>query len=91
MFCTVDIPARSPVQCIRLPRTAVSHERTVYVSRKNRLHIKPIVLIFEDTGYAYVRGDLVEGERVIITRLVSPLEGRLLDFAVQTVEKGEEE
>jgi multidrug efflux system membrane fusion protein len=89
MFCTVDIPARYPVRCVRLPRTAVSHERTVHTVKKNRLQIKPVELVFEDTEYAYIQGNLDEGEMVIITRLVSPTEGRLLDIVPDAALKEE--
>jgi multidrug efflux pump subunit AcrA (membrane-fusion protein) len=89
MFCTVDIPARQPVRCIRLPRTAVTHERTIYVSTGKRLAIKPVTLVYEDPEYAYIQGDLAEGELVIVTRLVNPMEGRLLDFVSEAEGKRE--
>lgn len=79
LFCTVEIPSRRSMKCIRLPLTAVTHERTVYVSNEGRLQTRPVDLVHEDDEYAYIQGDVKAGEIVITTKLVTPLEGSLLE------------
>lgn len=87
MFCTVEIPARHTVNCVRVPRTAVTHEQTVHLAEENRLRTRPVALVHEDADYAYIHGDLEQGELIIVTRLVNPLEGRLLEASLVTAPK----
>jgi multidrug efflux pump subunit AcrA (membrane-fusion protein) len=82
MFCTVEIPSRKPVRCIRAPRSAVTHERTVFIAHEHRLRTRPVELVFEDRDHAYIRGELADGEILVTTKLVNPLEGRLLDVTL---------
>lgn len=82
MFCTVEIPSREPVRCIRAPRSAVTHERTVFTADGNRLKTRPVELVFEDKDHAYIRGELEDGEVLVTTKLVNPLEGRLLEVTL---------
>jgi len=78
MFCTVDIPARKPVTCIKAPRTSVTHERLVFISKDSRLKSIPVKMIHQDADSAYFSGDIEDNDIIITTRLVSPLEGRLI-------------
>lgn len=79
MFCTVDFPSREAVRCIRVPRTALSHEGTVNLARESRLRTIPVELVSENADFAFLRGDLADGDVIVTTKLVDPLEGRLLN------------
>jgi len=75
MFVSVEIPGRTMQEVIELPRSAVSFENTVYVIRDARLYTEPVELIRVQGDNAYVRAALSDGDHIVITRLVNPLEG----------------
>jgi RND family efflux transporter MFP subunit len=82
MFCTVEIPGRTLRDVYRLPRQAVSFENKVYLAGTDRRLKTAAVNVARIQGeYVYVDQGLEPGDRVILTRLVDPLENSLLDFA----------
>lgn len=78
MFCLVEIPGRMLDGVFRVPRHAVSFENTVYVARDDRLQTIPVEVARIEGEDALISAGLAEGERVIVTRLVDPLEHTLL-------------
>jgi hypothetical protein len=78
MFCLVEIPGISMQGVMPLPRWAVSFDETVYVARDNRLKTLPVKIARIQNGTAYVDDGVQEGDQVIVTRLVDPLENALL-------------
>jgi multidrug efflux system membrane fusion protein len=83
MFVSVDIPGRTMEQVVELPRSAVSFENTVYVVRDKRLYTIPVKVIRVQGDHAYLGAGLENDDEVIVTRLINPLEGSL----VEVVEK----
>lgn len=82
MFCEVSIPGKDMQGVYRLPRSAVTFEGTVYVANDSRLKTVPVTLAREQDGFAFVRDGINEGDIVLITRLVNPLENALLDVTM---------
>lgn len=78
MFCRVLIPGSSMQQVVELPRRAVSFENTVYVIRDGRLVTVPVVIARVQDNKSYISKGLKDGEQVVITRLVNPLERSLV-------------
>lgn len=78
MFCSVTIPGRTLSKVLKIPRWAVSLEDMVYCSVNNRLKTFPVTVVRTQGNQAFVKGDLPEGEMVVITRMVNPLENILL-------------
>lgn len=78
MFCRVEIPGRSLSSVFRVPRFAVSFENTVYVADGDRLKTVWVEVVRIEGEDALIGDGLVEGDRVIVTRLVDPLENALL-------------
>lgn len=86
MFVSVEVPGRVMENVAPVPRIAVSFENSVYVVRDNRLYTVEVDVVRVQGDYAYIAQGLNEGDQVITTRLVTPLEGS----KVQIVEgKGE--
>ncbi|MCP4756422.1 MAG: efflux RND transporter periplasmic adaptor subunit [Proteobacteria bacterium] len=79
MFCQVIIPGRTLFDVVRLPRRAVGFDNTVHIVSENRLKTVPVTLGNVDDDYALVTSGLKKGERVIVTRLTSPMENALLE------------
>jgi RND family efflux transporter MFP subunit len=90
MFCSVKIPGRTMRGVFRLPRWAVSFENTVYVSDEDRLKTVPVDVARGQGEEAFVSGGLKDGDIVIVTRLIDPLENSLLEvtFASDQDEEG---
>ena len=81
MFCLVEIPGKVMPAVMALPRWAVSFDNTVYVVRDDRLKTVPVRVARIQGDKAYVAEGLTAGERVIVTRLVDPLENTLLKIS----------
>jgi len=80
MFCRVAIPGKLMHQVVDLPRWAVSFENTVYVIREGRLETVPVKVARVQDNRAYIESGLMEGDMVITTRLVNPLERSLVQI-----------
>jgi multidrug efflux pump subunit AcrA (membrane-fusion protein) len=80
MFCSVEVPGRTLEGVCRVPRWAVSVDRTVYTAVDGRLVTRPVRVIHTHGDYALVDHGLGEGEILIVTRLADPLEGSLLEL-----------
>lgn len=78
MFCRVVIPGGTMQHVVELPRWAVSFEHTVYVIRDDRLETVPVEVVRVQENNAYISRGLEEGDMVITTRLVNPLERSLV-------------
>ncbi len=81
MFCQVEIPGKIMPGVKALPRWAVSFENTVYVVRDNRLKTVGVRVVRIQGEQAFVAEGLEEGEQVIVTRLVDPLENSLVEVS----------
>ncbi len=80
MFCSVEIPGSPMVNVFRLPRWAVSFDNTVYIVKDNRLKTVPVTVVRSQDEQTFISAGLSEGDRVITTRLVDPLENSLLEI-----------
>lgn len=80
MFCTVEIPGNLLADVVKLPRWAVSFQNTVYISDKNRLKTVSVKVARIEGNFAFVAEGIENGDHVIITRLVDPLENTLLEL-----------
>jgi len=80
MFCRVAIPGKPMNRVVELPRRAVSFENTVYVVRDKRLETVPVQVVRVQDNKTYISNGLRQGDMVITTRLVNPLERSLVEL-----------
>lgn len=78
MFCSVEIPGKTLANVYRVPRWAVSFENTVYVAVDDKLKTVPVEIARSQGDEAYISKGLKPGDRVIITRLIDPMENTKL-------------
>nr|MBF0222527.1 biotin/lipoyl-binding protein [Desulfobulbaceae bacterium] len=78
MFCSVTIPGLVLDGVYRLPRWAVSFKETVYLAIGNRLKTSAVEVARIQGEEAFVSKGLKDGDQIITTRLVEPLENSLL-------------
>ena len=88
MFCAVDIPGRAMQNVIRLPRQAVTFENRVYLAdTEQRLKTVTVEVARREGEYVFVARGIAPGDKVIVTRLVDPLENSQLEIADVSKEK----
>lgn len=78
MFCSVEIPGKILEDVYRVPRWAVSFENTVHVAVDDKLKTIPVEIARSQGEEAYISEGLKPGDRVIITRLIDPIENTKL-------------
>ena len=78
MFCSVEIPGKILENVYKVPRWAVSFENTVYVAVDDRLKTIPVEVARSQGDEAYISQGLNPGDRVIITRVIDPMENTKL-------------
>ncbi|ROR03225.1 efflux RND transporter periplasmic adaptor subunit [Desulfosoma caldarium] len=81
MFCAVDIPGRTLQRVVRLPQWAVTYDNKVYLSVNGRLKTVPVRVARLQGKEAFIEEGIGDGDWVIITRLVNPLENMRLEVA----------
>lgn len=89
MYCEITIPGKIMEDVIRLPRWAVSFEETVYeaVGDPLRLAVTPVEVVRIQGEETFVRNGIDEGDLVITTRLVNPIESSRLEIIVPVSEE----
>ena len=80
MFCAVAIPGKPVDNLFRVKRWLVTTDNTLYVAKDNRLETRQVERIYAEGDWLFVRGQIAQGERIITTRLVDPLEHAALDI-----------
>ena len=83
MFCEVRIPGRTLEHVYRVPRKVVNLDQTVYAAKDNRLHTVAVTVVRYEGESALISRGLSDGDQIIITRLVDPLENSLLKITHQ--------
>jgi len=83
MFCTVKIPGREMKGVYALPSHTVSFEDTVYLAAGDHLKTVPVTVVRIEEALTYVADGLSPGDKVIVTRLVNPLDNTLLSVTDQ--------
>lgn len=80
MFCAVEIPGRDLPDAYRVPREAVTYTNTVFTAQGDRLKTRSVQVARVDGDDAFITQGLSDGDRVIVTRLVDPMENSLLEI-----------
>lgn len=78
MFCTVKIPGKLLTDTVKLPSAAVSMENTVHIAENGRLKTVAVTPAMDNGEHVYISDGIDEGDLVIVTKLVNPLENTLL-------------
>ena len=84
MFCSVKIPGKTLEGVVRLPRSAVTFDNTVYLANpENRLKTISVTVARTEGQTVTISEGLNLGDTVITTRLIDPLENALLQVELQ--------
>ena len=80
MYCSVEIPGKPIPNVYRLPRWTVSFDGFTYIAEGDRLSRRAVNAVRTQGEETYVDEGLSPGELVVVTRLVDPLPGILLEY-----------
>ena len=84
MFVKVQIPGTTLSGVYAIPRAAVTFDNKAYLSVSNKLHTVDVRVRRSQGQWTYVDEGIEDGDTVIVTRLVAPLEGiRIKDVKQQ--------
>lgn len=83
-FVEANIQAEELQDVIRLNRDYIRENETVWVMEEEKLQIRDVAILFQDSEYAYITSGLKENDRVVTTNLSTVTDGvrlRLKDDA----------
>lgn len=80
MYCSVEIPGTDIPDVFSLPRWAVSFDGFTYIAEGDRLKRRAVNVVRTQGEETYVDEGLSPGDLVVVTRLVDPLPGVLLEY-----------
>ncbi len=98
-FVAAEIDGVTMEDLVRVPRRALrANDQLLFVDEDDRLRIRAVDVIRADAEYAYLHRDSVQGERITLTALESPINGmrvrtgqdRAGDSAEERLAAGEE-
>ncbi len=78
MFCKVYFQGRSVSEAVKIPRTSLNSDDTVFLARNNQLKTLAITQIMAEGDDVYVSGEFEPDDRVITTPLTNPIENTQL-------------
>ncbi len=93
-FVSASIKGATIDVAVRVPRAALRRRKeAIFIDEENRIRIRSIQVIRSDAEYAYVAGDGLAGERIILTAIESPINGMKVrttdDPNIETASTGE--
>ena len=69
MYVEAEITGKPIDNIIRLPKTAVFRRDQIYtLDAENRVHLKTVQVLRSDEQFVWLRGDIAEGEAVVLER-----------------------
>lgn len=74
-FVETRIQGRPIENVVRLDRDHLRKDDTVWLMKDGKLAIEPVEVVFKDNEYAYVRGGVRSGERIVTSSLATVQEG----------------
>jgi RND family efflux transporter MFP subunit len=78
-FVRVEIFGKQMENIFKFPRIALrSGNKLFLMENEKKLHIQPVSIVWEDRDYVFVDKGVEPGEKVIISRVPAPVEGKSL-------------
>jgi len=78
MFVQIHITGNPLKNKLVIPRTAVRQGHVYVMNKQNRLETKKVDVLFSQNGASIIKGNLNEGDKVIVSDLIPAVDGMLL-------------
>ena len=80
-YVRVKLTGKTLAQSVRLPQSVMRKNSTVWIERDGKLVIQPAQVVYQDRKFVYITSGLNEGDRLITSEIITPVEGMSLkDF-----------
>ena len=87
-FVAAEIKGQSPVDTIRVPRSALrGSDELVFLTDENKIELRRVEILRTDADFAYVSSGAAVGERISVTTLEAPING----MTVRSTDRPDEE
>lgn len=87
-FVGATIQGTTAENIIRVPRGAVRGSRQLlFVDQDNKIEIRNVDIVRSDAEYSYLQGGAVEGERIVVSALETPINGMAVRTADDVAER----
>jgi len=83
-FVEAQIKAEPIPDVVRLNRDYLRSNETVWVMKENKLRIRDVKIVFQDSKYAYIKEGLNEDDKVVTTNLTTVVDGAALRMESDT-------
>ena len=80
-YVQVEIQGRTLDHVIALPRYALREDNVVWIADEGRLTLRPVEIAWKNSAKIFVSSGLTGDEQVILSDLVTPVEGMALQIA----------
>ncbi len=87
-YVTVSIEGRTLEQVVEIPRTGLREGDRVFVYEDGKLRIRDVAIAWRRPTTVLLRGGVKGGERVVVSRVATPVEGMPLRTAEATAAPG---
>lgn len=77
MYVRIDITAPGKPAFV-VPENSIQQDKLFIIDSENRLKVVPVSVSFSLNGYSVIEAEVNEGDRVVTTDLLVPVEGMLL-------------
>jgi hypothetical protein len=83
-YVRVNIQGRLLKQVYQIPRSSLQDNNTVWLADQNEtLQIKAVDIVWRDEGIVLIKDQLRPGDRLIVTDLVTPVQGMPLEVVAK--------
>ena len=87
-FVAADIQGTTVENVVRVPRMALrGNDQLMFIDAENSLRIRTVDVLRADAEYAYLNGATIDGDRITMTAIESPLNGMTVRTSDDPVEE----
>jgi len=91
-FVAADIRGTTVENVVRVPRMALrGNDQLMFIDADNNLQIRTVDVLRADAEYAYLNGATIDGDRITMTAIESPLNGMTVRTSDDPVEETTDE
>ncbi len=91
-FVAADIQGTTVENVVRVPRMALrGNDQLMFIDADNNLQIRAVDVLRADAEYAYLNGATIDGDRITMTAIESPLNGMTVRTSDDPVEETTDE
>ena len=91
-FVAADIQGTTVENVVRVPRMALrGNDQLMFIDAENSLQIRTVDVLRADAEYAYLNGATIDGDRITMTAIESPLNGMAVRTGDDPVEETTDE